>query len=95
MKKWAIIFARCSYYFGYDKKWFHIRNIKFRSNLEAHFEYFYQKLSQSQEKWQTTPRLKTTDLVRLNRKDSPVSCACSNVTNAVISRSLLNVAASH
>jgi len=30
----------------YDKKWFHIRNVKYRRN----YEYFYQKLSQPLEK---------------------------------------------
>jgi len=43
MKKKAIKFARWSHYFGYDKKWFHTRNIKSRSI----YEYFYQKLSRS------------------------------------------------
>jgi len=37
----CIISARRSYYFGFDKRWFHIRNIKSRSN----YEYFYQMLS--------------------------------------------------
>jgi len=32
--------TRESYYFGYDKKWFHVRNIK----SESKFEYVYQKL---------------------------------------------------
>jgi len=34
MKNKAIIFARWSYYFGYDKKCFKIRNIKSISNCE-------------------------------------------------------------
>ena len=43
---------RWSYYFGYNKKWFHIRNIKYRSN----YEYFYQKLSPPLEKRQKNPK---------------------------------------
>ena len=74
-------FCRWSRYFGYDKNWLHIRNIKYRSN----YEYFYQKLSWPPEKWQTTPRLKTTALskvatqLRLNARWC-ISEACKHGT---------------
>jgi len=37
MKKQANIVARRSYYFGHNKKWFHILNIKYRRNYEHFF----------------------------------------------------------
>jgi len=59
-EKWAITFARW-YYFGYDIKWFHTRNIKYRSN----YEYFIRSSRDPRKKANDphgvrNPRLKTT-----------------------------------